>query len=424
MRVLLESGWSANLGDAAMTEGVVGMLLSMSGGVHVDVIEHPAALSVTRLPAGVGRAPAPALRTAGAGLAGKFPPAWRWDARWARLAEKISLLCGSRGMPGPCYLEFGTAGRDAIGLGELVSRYDALHIGGDGTLGDMFPTTTRLRVLLIRAFAAAGKTVVLSGQQIGPIERRLIFAAVGRALRSARLLGLRESVRSGEIVRRMGVSPDRFMVMGDDSLPVGDCGDERARELIPAVAAGASGYVAANYRVAPYAPGAEAQLDRFAGILDRVVEASRLPVLFVPTTLNKLDSDVTAAQQIVGRMRRRDRAGVASDVRTPSDAKGLLGRARSAVGMSYHFCVFALSRNTPAVSVTLGGYYGQKGEGLAETWRDRFIHAPLESSQDDDIVRRVAASADDAGARSMLAAVNDELRETHREFYRRESRLL
>ena len=58
--------------------------------------------------------------------------------------------------------------------------------------------------------------------------------------------------------------------------------------------------------------------------------------------------------------------------------KGVLGSAHAAIGMSYHFCTFALSQGVPAISLYTGDYYRQKAIGLSSFWGDERLALAIE----------------------------------------------
>jgi hypothetical protein len=66
-----------------------------------------------------------------------------------------------------------------------------------------------------------------------------------------------------------------------------------------------------------------------------------------------------------------------TDELTPATARGMLGCAFGAIGVSHHFCTFALSEAVPAICIHEGAYYEQKGRGIAAFWGDERLSSPL-----------------------------------------------
>ena len=66
------------------------------------------------------------------------------------------------------------------------------------------------------------------------------------------------------------------------------------------------------------------------------------------------------------------------DTQAASRGVHQLGQAFGAVGVSYHFCTFALTQGVPAVCLYDGDYYGQKGHGLCGFWADNRLALSLQ----------------------------------------------
>lgn len=109
------------------------------------------------------------------------------------------------------------AGVSEANLYEFCAPFDALHMVGGGYLTDTFPEVLVEVFCLALAFHQQGKPILLTGQQVGPFQSRVLRAHTRRLLNCARFAGLREPTGSVELCKQCGLDPRRFRVMGDDS---------------------------------------------------------------------------------------------------------------------------------------------------------------------------------------------------------------
>jgi polysaccharide pyruvyl transferase WcaK-like protein len=368
MKILVDHGSSHNLGDTAMLEAVVERLLDRSDAVEAHVIKLP--LMKTRLWENPRVRPAEFRFTSpmlGLGPFWRTPFLWRWSKAFVRPWKRYCFGALGRGLrPDGIRVDDGHSGE--VSLAEWCRDYDGYLVVGGGNLTDRFPPEVWRRCCFIHAFADQGKPVVLSGQQVGPLESRVMRRAVSRALRRADFVGLREPTDSVDFCREARLSPDRFAVMGDDSFGVEPEDSARINAMLEHRGLSRGRFLAVNVRVANYSDVDQSHLREIAELFSALADWFEMPLLVVPIALNEADSDVRSgyrlAEAIGGdRVRVLDDSGL-----TPEAVKGVLGHAFGAVGVSYHFCTFALSQGVPAICIHQGDYYGQKGRGLCRLW--------------------------------------------------------
>ena len=102
--------------------------------------------------------------------------------------------------------------------------------------------------------------------------------------------------------------------------------------------------------VAERAPRLFATLAEF---LDRLVEKLGARIVFFCNEIREDESfDKAASQLVIGHMRHPERAAILpNEYRTPQQMMALLGACRLAVGMRYHFCVFAAIQGVPFLAI-------------------------------------------------------------------------
>lgn len=249
-------------------------------------------------------------------------------------------------------------------------QYDALFIAGGGDMNDVFPQALWRCCSLVHAFAEQRKPVLLSGQQLGPIRRAESSRLLASALRSATFVGVREPTDSLDILSDAGIQRDRIDMIGDDSLGIVPADRAEVDTLLARHGISAGRFIAVNVRMGPYTPVQDRHLRDLAELLARLSSMSALPLLAVRISVAEDDSDLASARQLSGALGGGSLTILDREPLSVALVKGVLGRAHGAIGMSYHFCTFALSQGVPAVAIHLGDYYDQKARGLAAFWGD------------------------------------------------------
>lgn len=404
MNILVDHGSYLNLGDIAMLEGAVTRLHHAlpEARLHVVYRDLPTkiyqASRVTRVPNYEiqstdnrvshvvlrGKTEAVTLRLALTALA------------MGRRADTLAL----------------TQGTSVKTVGEFCKPYDALHLVGGGMLNDVFPAQLLKKCALVLTFAAQNKPILLSGQQLGPFQNPFYKRVLGRALRRANFVGLREPTDSAALCQEFGLDTARFGLMGDDAFGVPRADDAQTLRILDACGVVPKKFIAVNLRIQRnYAPEFAQHAHLLGALAETLDERLQMPLLFVPIATDREQGDVLAAQRVAAEIPHvhahiLDRPDLSAGL-----VKGVLGHARGAVGASYHFCTFALEAGTPTVNVYDGRYYAQKARGLTAFWGDARLALALQNGnvqaaaenvldvfQDDSLSRQLRTRARDAVA--------------------------
>jgi polysaccharide pyruvyl transferase WcaK-like protein len=90
-----------------------------------------------------------------------------------------------------------------------------------------------------------------------------------------------------------------------------------------------------------------------AEFLDRLVEKRGARIVFFCNEIREDESfDKAASQRIIGHMRHPERTAILpNEYRTPQQMMTLLDACHLAVGMRYHFCVFAAIQGVPFIAI-------------------------------------------------------------------------
>lgn len=398
MKLLVLHGSSANFGDTAMLEGVVLSLVRNLPTAELYVAERPGLRTNVWAAPRVYRQTIPNLIFPGDHLLSEVRYLWRYDERWRKGVHKwLALGLGKTFSARTIRL----AGSQA-NLHEFCAGFDGLHMVGGGYLTDAFPDLLVQVFCLAQAFSEQGKPIVLTGQQIGPLRSPILRAHTRRLLTSARFVGLREPTDSVRACHEFHVYPKRFRVMGDDSFGLPSPAEKEISACLAAHRLEPDKFLAFNVRVGPYATGHDEYVQFIARLADELGRALHLPIVMVPIAFNKIDSDDRSGEELLSLTKHADARRIDSSQLTPGLVSGLLGKAFGAIGVSYHFCTFALSQGVPAVSLYKGGYYSQKARGICGFWQDNRLAIPLQEADLAAVVEQASTLFQDLPWRTKL----------------------
>ncbi len=401
MHTLIDHGSSHNLGDTAMLEGVLLRCLQSNPESRCEVIAR-AGMQSEMLDD-----PRVSLRHLDLEQPKHFdwlrnkPLLWRYGRQWSVLAHHRFMRAVRRG--GQKLLWNALIQQ----LAEVTSACDALHVAGGGNLTDVFPGELWRRSVLIEAFKQQGKRVTLSGQQIGPFQSATAARIVRDTLRSAEFVGLRDPTESLDLCRQFDIPSDRVVVMGDDSFGLPAASETEADALLQDYNVKRGNFIAANVRVAKYAKDHDQHLRKIAELVTKLSTSEDLPVVVVPIALNKNDSDIHSGQRLAELCPPGIVTVVDQDNLNPALAKAILASASFAVGVSYHFCTFALSMAVPAVCIHAGRYYGQKAKGIARFWENEGLAMALDGLDSEAAATVIQKTVNDQTYRESLQSLSE-----------------
>ncbi|WP_447980391.1 polysaccharide pyruvyl transferase family protein [Candidatus Nitrospira bockiana] len=402
MKVLIEHRSGANLGDIAMIEGTVARLRLVCPDAEIYVPERVGFTTDLWRSPRVHRVRDYAVSyPSRAQLAGRRFW-WRYASTLEHCAQWVLTRTVGAGV-GAGLLPVTAPARASCGGGTLADfcrPFDALLLPGQCGLTDYFPDCLIQQCCTILAFAEQGKPVLLTGQQLGPLRNANYRRLVGRALRAAVFLGLREPTETISISREAGCAGDRVELMGDDSFALPAAHPAEVDACLDSIGMKDRRFIAVNIRLGYYAREHSRHVEKIAAVLNDVADRSRLPLVFVPTSFEALDSDVETARHLAGvvpSLRVLDGKGCSAGV-----IKGAFGRAVGAVCISYHACTFALSQGVPAVCLYDGAYYGQKARGLCAFWGDERLGVDLQEMEAGEAAGAIMGVIEDDAFRCTL----------------------
>lgn len=403
MKLLILHGSSGNFGDTAMLEAVVLDLLRELPTAELFVVDQPGLRTKIWSLSRVHKHPMPKLVFPYEHALAEVPYFWRYRERW-RKGVRRWLALGLGGILSAKAIRIADAdafeGRST--LDALCAPFDGLHMVGGGYLTDTFPELLVQVCCLAETFVGQGKPVLLTGQQVGPFQSQTLKALTGRLLGRARFVGLREPTGSVELCQAFHLDPRCFRVTGDDCFGLPSASEAEVSACLAANNLEAGRFLAFNVRLGFYADGHRKHLELIARIAQELAARFSMPVVMVPIAFNDADSDDRSGEELLRLMPNTPARRVDSEHLTPSLVRGLLGKAFGAVGVSYHFCTFALSQGVPCVCLHDGDYYGQKARGICGFWQDERFAISLQKAQVGSIVEQAVALFEDSSCRTKL----------------------
>lgn len=292
----------------------------------------------------------------------------------ARFDDVVAAVDGAAGLPRE---------DPARAVIDAVAGADAVVIAGGGNLASNWPLHVFERAALAAIAERLDRPLVVSGQTFGPRLEGVDRELVGRLLRSARLVGVRERA-SERLASGLGVAPDRLAANRDDAsfLGLGDIPGTDDAE--PSILVSLSVHLGWLPR--------DETITRLAASLDTLAERTGLPLLFHPH-FGSLDPEVAAGDELLHDAI-RDRLGAPSAALQPGDPRPAAQLARNAamlVTSRYHPAVFAAPAGVPIAALSADDYTSVKLRGATGWW-----------DQDGVLDLAVAASAEGGDALALI----------------------
>lgn len=215
-----------------------------------------------------------------------------------------------------------------------------------------------------------GVPVVLTSQGLGPIDHKLDRVIAKKLFECAAFIGIRDGNKSRKLIESLGSNKTLPVEQtGDDALLLKKVeGEELDQILINEGLVNRNRLMAINFRDASsYKEGYEKpDLQNIAELLDSIIEEHGFHLVFVPISYNQGDDDRESAKRIAAIMKHKTETTIIEQEYSPAELKGIVSKCECAMGISYHFLLFCLSSNVPAIGIYQNAYYRQKTEGLLD----------------------------------------------------------
>lgn len=250
----------------------------------------------------------------------------------------------------------------------------SLVLSGGGYLNSIWALTELYPKAIIVLTAKLSKVpVVMRSQTIGPftITSKFDKFVAKLTFNSVTSIGLRDMAESKNCLHELGVKNNSVIFTGDDSLLLPKTNGIRLEEIISREKIPLDKrLIGVNFRN----PGSygnvcrEIQFDLLARLMDKIAFTDEVHLVFLPISYNKGDDDRITAEKIQSRMTFNEKTTIVTNHYNADELKGLVSSLHAAIGISYHFLLFALSSNVSAIGLFPDEYYRRKNMGLFELY--------------------------------------------------------
>ena len=211
--------------------------------------------------------------------------------------------------------------------------------------------------LVLPKAKAKGIPVVLYNCSLGPVRSAKGKECLKRVVDSAEMVILRDQ-ESAELLKKENITHPRIIEGADCALNARPADDNRFAEICrreqlftsgrPVVGFNVNSYVDAFVRTDSQNFGRDNLVELYAQTVDQTIESHNVDVIFIETQ----HMDMGIANQVLARIRRRDRVRVISN-RTYSynDICAVLKRLRLFVGMRTHSLILSSAMGIPPVGI-------------------------------------------------------------------------
>ena len=261
-----------------------------------------------------------------------------------------------------------------------LSNADLLFNNGGGNINTLLSGELYKQTLTILAASILKIPVILSGQTIGPITKKIDAFVVKVALNKADTITLRDRGISLQRLREIGVKRPIIKDTADDATGLPVLRKEESMSLIidndgyewldlPAnivAVINMNGYLKAMGKNNIEEMHKEVSL--LSHVADKLVEVYDAKVLLVPTDYNLASDDRPLLVRIKEGMHRSKKALVIEREYDAIQYKTLISLGDLAIGARYHFVVFATSMGVPCIGLANGVYQKIKLKGIMQLY--------------------------------------------------------
>lgn len=248
-----------------------------------------------------------------------------------------------------------------------LSQSDLIWFGGGGHINDIATIsgvygTTVLCILAI----IFNKEVIMTGQGLGPLEKKINKKLLSLVLPRVKFIALRDYSESKNILKKLGVPESKIILVGDDAASLRTTTEDRISKIFDKEDIKLQSLTfGVQFRKTNYTkPYEEKEIRIIAKILDYLVETFDARILFIPTNYEKSVDDRDAEFNIFKNMNNKKDANFIVNEYDPFEIKSIIGKMNFFLGFSYHPLVFALTQAVPSICFYNNEYYFMKNKGL------------------------------------------------------------
>lgn len=253
-----------------------------------------------------------------------------------------------------------------------IAESDAFLLAGGGTLNDHFDFKALLAEILIAK--ALGIKCFLGAQTIGPLNKKISRRLLRWALEDTVLTLRDKNLSKNVLLNDIKLRNDSIYECVDDAFLLPAITEEKAKDIFRGEGI-EIGVIREHHRIIGINPrgwwkeaGQKTGLRKALLELLRYCVEKKYYVIFVPTAEGggETSKDRNTALELLQEACLINHPNVRAlkEVYGASEIKGLLGLLDCAIGISYHFNLFALTQGIPTIGIYQDEYYRLKLSGL------------------------------------------------------------
>lgn len=236
-----------------------------------------------------------------------------------------------------------------------------------------------------------GKPVILSGQTVGPINSWLDRKLAGFVLNKVDVITLRDTM-SKSVLASIGVDKPVIRETADDAVLL-PCASQKEVEGVFLNEKIDDHHPLIGMNMFAFSHVPRTKLDKakwtLAQIADYLIRELDARVVFVPMEYITGSDDRIAMSEVLELMEYKDKARIIKNEYDDKTLKGIIGQTDFAIGLRYHFIVFATTMQVPSIGLYLDQYYAMKMRGILEFMGQEKYACDLEKTSSSEIIQLV-----------------------------------
>lgn len=243
-------------------------------------------------------------------------------------------------------------------LANAIVDSDLVVFSGGGYLTDKGMLECRASLLTGLLASIIGKQVVMSGVGIGPLDSKISGFLLSRIAKVANAIMVRDPFESKDLLLKLNVNQEKIMPIGDDAFTL-PAKMQNGPTDTPNLK-----LLAVHFRISNFTVNAEQIANSLLSALKHHEQQGWFIRFFIFSEIsrheldiiNKIFSNKLSHYEVI-------------QSRDPRELKFKISECQLAIGIAYHFLIFALTTGVPTIGLYDGDYYKQKVCGLF-SWFD------------------------------------------------------
>jgi len=232
------------------------------------------------------------------------------------------------------------------------------------------------------------KPVILSGQTIGPFNNWFDRKFAKFTLNKVDVITLRDTT-SEKVLKDIGVVKPIIKTTADDAILLPSATSEEIKAVFLKEKIGEHRpLIGINIINIGYLSGSKLNKAKqiLAEVADYLISELDARIVFIPTEYAASADDRVAILEVLELMEHKDRARVIMNEYDDKTLKGVIGQMDLAIGMRYHFIVFATTMQVPSMSIYLDNYYAMKIKGILELMGQEGYACDIDKTSSEGII--------------------------------------